>query len=103
MRTVDSSRWSQGVSGLIDYVTVDPSAGTWWGFEWWAIHPETMVRYLIRGLRTTAFTAGDLLQYDVDQKRLTGTMEEWQALSKELQHPIRAWVLEANSAWFRAA
>src|SRR5207253_8104796 len=87
------------VAGLVDYVTVDPSAGNFWGIEWWAINPETKVRYLIRGLRSAQFRAGDLLQYDVDGGQLTGVMEEWQGLSVKLGHRIRVWVIEHNSAF----
>ena len=32
---------------LIDYVTVDPSAGNFWAIEWWCVNPVTMRRYLI--------------------------------------------------------
>jgi hypothetical protein len=91
--------WPEGVRGFIDYVTVDPSAGHFWAVEWWAIHPESKFRYLIRGFRSAAFKAGDLLQYDAGQGRLTGVMEEWQALSRERGHSIRVWVIEGNSAF----
>ncbi|HYZ12242.1 MAG TPA: hypothetical protein VFA08_01355 [Actinomycetota bacterium] len=91
--------WPQGVSGLVDYVSVDPSAGNFWGIEWWAIQPETKVRYLIRGLRSSRFTAGDLLQWSTSRSDLTGLMQEWQVLSLELHHPIRCWVIEGNSAF----
>jgi hypothetical protein len=91
--------WPKGVTGLIDYVTVDPSAGNFWALEWWAIQPETKVRYLIRGLRSKSFVAGDLLQYDVGGAKLTGAMEDWQELSTKLGHPIKCWVIEGNSAF----
>jgi hypothetical protein len=61
--------------------------------------PETKVRYLIRGLRSAKFRAGDLLQWDTSRSDLTGLMQEWQALSVELHHPIRCWVIEGNSAF----
>jgi hypothetical protein len=67
--------------------------------EWWAIQPETKVRYLIRGLRSKSFVAGDLLQYDVGGAKLTGAMEDWQELSTKLGHPIKCWVIEGNSAF----
>jgi hypothetical protein len=80
-------------------VSVDPSAGNFWGVEWWAIQPETRVRYLIRGLRSARFKAGDLLQWDTSKGDLTGLMQEWQALSIKLHHAIRVWVIEGNSAF----
>jgi hypothetical protein len=36
--------------------------------------PETKVRYLIRGLRSPRFKAGDLLQWDTSRGDLTGLM-----------------------------
>jgi hypothetical protein len=89
--------WPRGVSGLVDYVTVDPSAGNWWGIEWWAVHPESRTRYLIHGLRSTAFRAGDLLEYQGGE--LAGVMEDWQRESIKLGHPIRVWIIEGNSAF----
>ena len=92
-------QWPAGVSGLIDYVTVDPSAGAYWGVEWWCIQPQSKCRYLINGLRSAKFKAGDLLQWDTSRGDLTGLMQEWQAESTRLGHPIRCWVIEGNSAF----
>jgi hypothetical protein len=36
--------------------------------------PEKKVRYLIRGLRSSRFKAGDLLQWDTSRGDLTGLM-----------------------------
>jgi hypothetical protein len=92
-------QWPAGVSGLLDYVTIDPSAGNFWGVEWWAIQPQTKTRYLIRGLRSSRFKAGDLLQWDTSRGDLSGLMQEWQAESMKLGHRIRCWVIEGNSAF----
>lgn len=92
-------QWPAGVSGLLDYVTIDPSAGNFWGVEWWAIQPQTKVRYLIRGLRSSKFRAGDLVQWDTSRGDLSGLMQEWQAESMKLGHRIRCWVIEGNSAF----
>jgi hypothetical protein len=95
--------WPKGMRGLIDYVTVDPSAGNFWAIEWWSANFETGVRYLIQGLRSMAFKAGDLLQYETgdggQEGRLTGVMVDWQSKSYELGHPIRVWVIEGNGAF----
>ena len=91
--------WPESVSNLIDYVCVDPSAGHWWGFVWWAIAPATGARYLIRGKRSARFKAAILLQWDIEASKLTRLMEEWQEESMARNHPIRAWVLEGNSAF----
>jgi hypothetical protein len=56
-------------------------------------------RYLIRGLRSSKFKAGDLLQWDTSRGDLTGLMQEWQATSVQLHHRIACWVLESNSAF----
>jgi len=92
-------KWPQGVGALIDYVSVDPSAGNWWGVTWWAIQPETKVRYLIRGFRSARFKAGDLLEWNVAAGDLRGLMEDWQKDSVQAGHPIRVWVIEGNSAF----
>ncbi len=90
--------WPKGISGLIDVVTVDPSAGNFWGIEWWAVHPETRAQYLIRGIRSRSFRAGDLLESG-EGGRLTGVMQDWQELSVQRGHPIKCWVIEGNSAF----
>jgi hypothetical protein len=93
------NEWPQGVGPLVNYVTVDPSAGGYWGFLWFAYQPESKARFLIRGLRTNRFSAGHLLQYDQGAGKLTGILEDWQRESVEAGHRIGAWVLEANSAF----
>jgi hypothetical protein len=81
----------------IDDVCVDPSAGEWWGVEWWSLDPASDTRSLIRGLRSKTFRAGDLLEER--DGILHGVMETWTRLSVELSHPIRAWVVEGNNAF----
>jgi hypothetical protein len=86
--------WPRGVGALIDYVSVDPSAVTWWAYQ-----PESKVRYLIRGFRSARFKAGDLLEWNVEARDLRGLMQDWQQLSMQAGHPIRVWVIEGNSAF----
>jgi hypothetical protein len=91
--------WPQGVGHMIDFVSVDPSAGNWWGVQWWAYQPESKVRYLIRGFRSARFKAGDLLEWNVEGGDLRGLMQDWQLASARSGHPIRVWVIEGNSAF----
>jgi hypothetical protein len=42
-------QWPAGVTGLLDYVTIDPSAGNFWGVEWWAIAADEGPLFAPRG------------------------------------------------------
>lgn len=86
-----------GVGKLVDYATVDPSVARFWAIEHWAYQPETRFNYLIWGVRRQ-MRAGDLLDWDNAQQCFTGHMERMQAASVAAGHPIRCWVIEANSA-----
>jgi len=92
------NEWPSGVSNLVDVVSVDPAAGGFWGIRWWAVQPKTHMQYLIRGIRSRSFRAGDLLDSGEGGK-LTGIMQSWQEESVNAGHPIRAWVIEGNSAF----
>jgi hypothetical protein len=85
-----------GVTGLIDYCSVDPSGSGWWAIEWWAYHPETQVNYLIWGIRRK-MAPGQLLDWDSIEGVFTGHMEQMQTASAGSGHPIRAWVVEFNA------
>ena len=43
-------------------------------------------------------TAGQLLDWDNEQQRFTGMMEDAQSASTIMGHPIRVWVIETNIA-----
>ena len=93
-------QWPQGIPGLVDYVTVDPAAGAgYWALEWWAIQPDTGVRYLINGIRSKQMRFEDLLQYAIDRRTLTGILEDWMALSTQLGHRIQVVVVEGNNSF----
>jgi hypothetical protein len=91
--------WPRDTPGLIDYVTVDPAAGGYWGILWWAYQHETRTRWLIKGIRSRAFDGGKLLQFTGHNRELDGLMEEWQKLSVELGHRILCWTIEGNGAF----
>jgi hypothetical protein len=86
------------VGKLVDYVAVDPSPTQWWGIEWWAYCPESRVNYLIYGQRRKMDAGGSrgLLDWNNDDQRFIGAMEEMQTASVVAGHPIRCWVLETN-------
>ena len=90
--------WPAKVGDLIDYCSVDPAAGNWWAFEWWAVSPESRHNYLIEG-RRGKLAAGTLLDWDNERQEFTGWMHEMQVKSYELGHPIRVWVIEGVSAF----
>lgn len=87
----------EGVMKLVDYATVDPSAGNWWAIEWWVVHPETKYNYLIFGIRER-MKAGQLLDWNQTEGRFVGYMEDMMQASIFGGHPIRVWVIEANAA-----
>lgn len=90
----------KGVSGLVDYATVDPAAGNWWSIQWWAVQPETEHRYLIGGFRRRlpAGTSAGLLDWNERKLEHEGLMDELQRASVAAGHPIRVWVIEGNAA-----
>jgi hypothetical protein len=90
-------QWPTDVGPLIDYVSLDPSAGNWWAAEWWAVQPDTRHNYLIEG-RRKKIAAGTLLDWDNAHQVFTGWMHEMTVRSLELGHPIRVWVIEAVAA-----
>lgn len=91
-------QWPSDVPNLIDYVTIDPAAGGYWGIEWWAYDHESRMRWLINGIRSRDFDGGKLLQYD-DHGKLTGLMQTWQEQSVQMGHRIQVWVMEGNGAF----
>ena len=88
------------VGKLVDYATVDPSPTRFWAIEWWAYQPQTRFNYLIFGRRSKMDAGGQrgLLDWDNEQQRFIGLMEEMQVASTLAGHPIRVWVLETNVA-----
>lgn len=85
----------------VNAVTVDPAAGNWWAIEWWALEPEEMYRFLIYGKRAQLAAGGDegFIDWNPDQQRHVGVMEELQQRSIELGHPIKLWIVEQVSAF----
>lgn len=92
------NEWPTDGDDLFDYVTVDPSTSNFWAVEWWAIDPSSGRRYLIYGTRRK-MQAGEWLQWDAEERRHVGLMEELQQRSIALKHPIGLWIVEQVSAY----
>jgi len=88
----------KGVGDLVNYCVVDPSVSGWWAIEWWAIQPQTKVRYLIAGWRKR-LKWGEFLDWDPLRSRHVGLMNQVQDASIAGGQPIRVWVVEQVSAF----
>lgn len=81
----------------IGVASVDPSPTKFWAIQFWVIVPETDMRYLIECYRQK-MDAPTLLDWDHDNSRFTGIMEDWHHRSSEMGVPIRHWIVEKNAA-----
>ena len=77
--------------------TADPSPTNYWSIQCWLYHPSSEQRFLLDLIRTK-MEAPEFLEYDLNQGKFTGIMEDWQHLSEGLGFPIQAWVIEQNAA-----
>ena len=80
---------------LVSYMLVDPSPSRYWGCLWMAYDPATTRRYVLDVFRDK-MQAGEFL--DVIGGQPVGLAHEWLMRSRGLGLPIRAMVVEANSA-----
>lgn len=83
-----------------DVVSVDPSAANFWVAEWKAWDLDGEYDWLIYGerRRMTAGGSEGFLDWDPEEQRHVGLMEDLQSLSGEMGHPIRLWIVESNAA-----
>lgn len=87
-----------GLAGpLISTATVDPSGKKMWALQWWVAAPASEQSFLM-DLERKAMPANELLDWNANEGRFVGWMEEWQARSVALGHPITAWIVEINAA-----
>lgn len=84
-------------SRLISVVTVDPSPANYWAIAWWAVDPETNLRYLI-DLERRGMGANKWIDYIVDLREYRGVGVEMYKASVELGMPISHWIVETNAA-----
>lgn len=82
---------------IYSIATADPSPTKYWAIEWWAYHPATNQRFLLDILRAR-MDAPDILDFDYNNARFVGIMDEWQIRSRQLRLPITHWIIEVNAA-----
>jgi hypothetical protein len=79
------------------FVTVDPSPTQYWAVIWWLYDDVTKRRYII-GLHRAKMKSTGFLDYDLDDQKYGGLMEEWYIKSVAMHIPLEAIVLEVNAA-----
>jgi len=77
--------------------TADPSPTNFWAIQCWLYHPESQQRFLIDLIRAK-MEASKFLDYNINDGRYTGVMEDWQNLSESVGFPIQYWIVESNAA-----
>jgi len=77
--------------------TADPSPTNFWAIQCWLYHPESQQRFLIDLIRTK-MEASKFLDYNINDGKYTGVMEDWQNLSESVGFPIQYWIVESNAA-----
>jgi len=77
--------------------TADPSPTQFWSIQCWLYHPESEQRFLLDHIRQK-MEAPEFLEYNHNEGRFEGVMEEWQHLSEGLGFPIQYWIVEQNAA-----
>jgi hypothetical protein len=77
--------------------TADPSPTQFWSIQCWLYHPESQQRFLLDHLRQR-MEASRFLDYNINDGRYTGVMEDWQNLSEGIGFPIQYWIVENNAA-----
>lgn len=85
---------------LVSVATADPSPTKFWSIQWWIVRCEDgkpQERYLM-DLRRQKMDAPDFLDWDQPTQSFIGLMQEWQARSHDLGHPIGTWIVEKNGA-----
>jgi hypothetical protein len=88
----------RGLTGQItSYATADPSPTMFWSVQWWALHHDSGQFFLLDHVRRK-MRAPELLDWDNGNQQFVGLMEEWQARSYDLGHPITHWIVEDNAA-----
>lgn len=82
---------------IYSVVSVDPSVTNFWSIQWRLVQPETEQRFLI-DIYNKRLRSEDFLNYHLSTGEFTGLMEDWQARSVEMGHPITHWIIEHNAA-----
>lgn len=97
----ERDRWGipPGISSnnCIVVATADPSPTQYWSIQCWLYHPESEQRFLLDHIRQK-MEAPEFLEYNYNEGRFQGVMEEWQQLSESIGFPIQYWIIEQNAA-----
>lgn len=78
-------------------VSVDPSPANWWAMQLWVYEPGTERRYLI-ALERRRMGSSEFIDWDLDQNRPTGFLEEWWQKADEVGLRWHTCILEVNTA-----
>lgn len=78
-------------------ITADPSPTKWWAVQWWAYHPLTNQRFLVRTHRAK-MSSTQFLTMNLDDGSWHGILEEWRLESLELGIPLDQVIVEQNAA-----
>lgn len=88
-----------GLQGpLYSIAVADPSPTRFWGIQWWIAAPQASNQLFLMDLHKAKMRADEVLEWNQNEGRFTGLMEEWQDRSEKLSLPIQMWVIENNGA-----
>jgi hypothetical protein len=85
------------VAPNLSVVTCDPSPTRFWSIQWWLVNAPTEQRFLLDLVRQ-AMDAPDFLDFDMNEGRFTGLLEEWWQRSADMGSPFSHLIVEANAA-----
>jgi hypothetical protein len=85
----DGSVWS--------VIVADPSPTKWWAVQWWAYHPQTNQRFLVRAHRGK-MTSTQFLTMNLDDGTWHGILEDWRLESLDVGIPLDQVIVEQNAA-----
>ena len=72
-------------------VSVDPSPTRYWGITWW-LYNEPSDQWFLIDLEKRSLDAPDFLDWNSNEGRFTGLMDEWQRASRDIGIPITHWI-----------
>jgi hypothetical protein len=85
------------VPPVLSIVTADPSPTKFWSVQWWLVHPASEQRFLL-DLARQSMDAPDFLDWDHDNGRFSGLLEEWWLRAADVGVPFSTVIVEANAA-----
>jgi hypothetical protein len=85
------------VAPNLSVVTCDPSPTRFWSIQWWLVNAPTEQRFLLDLVRQ-AMDAPDFLDFNMNEGRFSGLLEEWWQRSADMGSPFSHLIVEANAA-----